>query len=295
MKSIAFLLLSSLTVISVSGGGFQDIRGCPSGYFFAGDDSPDTSEDVLKSYWEVGRTPTYSCYKEIHMVNGINDGLEQCYTSVIGSDNMEGRVVIFEDADEVERVFEYILRPSFFIESSTILTSAMNFTNVNGESKWIYLGTNHTKIEIKNIAKNITGNGQCLTVKATKNVEEGTIMYDWEAVDCVGPQTDVLCEIRIETVTYAWVPNWLSITLIILTIVLLVTCCMAAMSYKHYKPRAYRGSDQSPQGMAYPTDDAPPKYSDVTGTIPNQEQGKIDKYKNKGKELLAKIYVVKEN
>ena len=83
--------------------------------------------------------------------------------------------------------------------------------------------------------------------------------------------------------------------MIILTIVLLVTCCMAAMSYKHYNTRAYRGRDQSPQGMNYPRDDAPPKYSDVTGTSTNQEQGRLDKYKNKGKELLAKIYVVKEN
>ena len=74
------------------------------------------------------------------MVNGINDGLGKCYTSVIKSDNMEGRVVIFEDTEELERVFEHKF-DSFDDIEPTILTSAMKFSNVNGTSKWIYLGT----------------------------------------------------------------------------------------------------------------------------------------------------------
>ena len=89
---------------------------------------------------EVDRTPIYSCYKKIPMVNGINDGLSKCYTSVIKSDNMEGRVVSFEDAEELERVFTYIF-DNFDDVEPTILTSAMKFSNVNGTSKWIYLGT----------------------------------------------------------------------------------------------------------------------------------------------------------
>ena len=142
------------------------------------------------------------------------------------------------------------------------------------------------------------GEGQCLTV--TRNWQEDNthrvedLVYSWRAVNCVNERVDVLCEIRIETVTYAWVPNWLTITLLILTIVLLVTCCMAALSYKNYTPRPYRGSQQSPQVAAYPVDDAPPKYSDVTRVVTTEEQGKFDKYKNKGKEILAKIYVVKD-
>ena len=139
---------------------------------------------------------------------------------------------------------------------------------------------------------------QCLTVSRILypdySDETDKYVYNWMTINCVNEPVDVLCEIRIETVTYAWVPNWLTITLLILTIVLLVTCCMAALSYKHYTPRPYRGSQQSPQVAAYPVDDAPPKYSDVTGVVTTEDQGKFDKYKNKGKEILAKIYVVKD-
>ena len=115
-------------------------------------------------------------------------------------------------------------------------------------------------------------------------------------MDCVDQKIDVLCEIRVETVTYAWVPNWLTITLLILTIVLLVTCCMAAMSYKQHQPRAYRGNANSTTGVTHgPANDLPPKYSEVTGIgATNQDQGTFEKYKTKGKEILAKVYVVRD-
>ena len=117
---------------------------------------------------------------------------------------------------------------------------------------------------------------------------------EWIPIDCVGQKLDVLCEIRVETVTYAWVPNWLTITLLILTIVLLVTCCMAAMSYKQHQPRAYRGNGTA--GVTHgPANDLPPKYSEVTGIgATNQDQGTFEKYKTKGKDILAKIYVVRD-
>ena len=117
---------------------------CPSGYFYAGDDTPPDDTDDLESYWEVGRSPVYSCYKRILQTNGINDGLEQCYTSVMDSDNMEARVVIFEDAQDVYRVFNYI--DEHFYEEDypidyPILTSAMRFDMENEDPIWIYLGT----------------------------------------------------------------------------------------------------------------------------------------------------------
>ena len=125
---------------------------CPSGYFYAGDDTPPDGTDALQSYWEVGRSPVYSCYKRIPGTNGINDGLEQCYTSVMDSDNMEARVVIFEDAKEVERVFnsldDKMTKEGGIPEvdgSYTILTSAMRFVLDKEHCincvYWIYLGT----------------------------------------------------------------------------------------------------------------------------------------------------------
>ena len=121
---------------------------CPSGYFYAGDDTPPDDPDGLQSYWEIGRSPVYSCYKRIPGTKGINDGLEQCYTSVMDSDNMEARVVTFEDAKEVVRVFDSLDdksseegRDPKMDGSYTILTSAMKFDMDEEDPTWIYLGT----------------------------------------------------------------------------------------------------------------------------------------------------------
>ena len=118
-------------------------RNCPDGYFFAGDDTPGTNE-YLKSYWPLSESPIYSCYKNIP-VEGINDGLNQCYTSTM-SDGMEGRIVIFEDVEEVQRVFTYIMNHQpFMVFNYTLLTSAIYFEDIK---EWIYLGTSKCKRKI---------------------------------------------------------------------------------------------------------------------------------------------------
>merc|ERR1711872_245053 len=174
--------------------------------------------------------------------------------------------------------------------------SGMKFADGN-EDKWIYLGTNYT---ISDEIEHEEG-GQCLALIGSL-VPDLDITYVWSAESCLNLNMDSLCEIRVQTVTYAWVPNWLSITLIILTIILLVTCCMAALSYSKYKPttnRAYRANGNTNQNNTtnnYPANDLPPKYSDVTGISTSESQQKaLDRYKNKGREMLAKIYVVRDN
>ena len=53
---------------------------------------------------------------------------------------MEARVVIFEDSQEVERVFNHIFKQQEGgnISNATLLTSAMYFEDVK---RWLYLGT----------------------------------------------------------------------------------------------------------------------------------------------------------
>ena len=53
---------------------------------------------------------------------------------------MEARVVIFEDSQEVERVFKHIFKQQEGenVNNVTLLTSAMYFEDVK---KWLYLGT----------------------------------------------------------------------------------------------------------------------------------------------------------
>ena len=85
----------------------------------------------------------------------------------------------------------------------------------------------------------------------------------------------------------------------ILLLILLISLCVSALSYTQHRQRIYRGRIQTQQGVnasnarPYPYNDEPPKYSDVTETNRNMEEGKFDRYKNKGKELLAKVYLVK--
>ena len=71
-------------------------------------------------------------------MDGINDGLEKCYTSTI-ADDMEARVVIFEDVEEIQRVFTYIMKHQpEDISRVGLLTSAMYFEDIQ---EWVYLGT----------------------------------------------------------------------------------------------------------------------------------------------------------
>ena len=81
---------------------------------------------------EVGRSPTYSCYKMIKAVQGINDGLHQCQ-----NDESAGRVVVFEGQMEAQRVFGKMYDDAL-LDDSNLLTSAMYFEDVE---QWIYLGT----------------------------------------------------------------------------------------------------------------------------------------------------------
>jgi len=301
MKSFGFLLLFTLIELSVNGENIcNEFRECPTGYNYVGDDGTPQSDELGRIVGECGESPTYSCYKPVD-VTDINDALGQCYKSVMDSDNMEARVVSFDDDNELFRVFKYYYNfGEGEGEEQKVLTSAMKFAVNGSEDAWIYLGTNYTISE--KIENDDRTDLQCLAVTGVINdgYNKTSIEPRWEAVSCLNNPMGSLCEIRVKTVTYFWVPNWLSITLIILTIILLVTCCMAALSYTKYKPtttRAYRANGQSnTTANNYPANDAPPKYSDVTGISTSDSQQKaFDKYKNKGKELLAKIYVVRDN
>ena len=139
---------------------------------------------------------------------------------------------------------------------------------------------------------------QCLTVTKTK-IDSGDFIFEGNAVKCNDNQV-ALCEMRVEITYYVWFySNWLTILLMILLLILLVSLCVSALSYTQHRQRIYRGRTQTQQGInindtgASPYNDQPPKYSDVTGINRNVEEGKFDRYKNKGKELLAKVYLVK--
>ena len=130
---------------------------------------------------------------------------------------------------------------------------------------------------------------QCLVVEgiAKSKYDSGSkIEFAWKPVECNKPQQQILCEIRVDTVTYAWIPNWMAVVLIILTITSLFVLCVGGMCITSSQPSRKVSSKQN----CDPINDLPPKYSDVIIT----QESAFNKYKNKGRELLAKIYIVKE-
>ena len=143
-RTIRINIINLKSIYSIFGFTYSSIidRLCPSGYFYAGDDTP-AARNALEGYWPINETPKYSCYKVIPNVSGINKGLQKCYTSTI-ADEMEARVVIFEDSQEIQRVFSYLFNEQSLgnINNGTLLTSAIYFEDVQ---EWLYLGTSKLK------------------------------------------------------------------------------------------------------------------------------------------------------
>merc|ERR1711962_247328 len=119
-------------------------------------------------------------------------------------------------------------------------------------------------------------------------------------------QSLMICEVRAQTVTYlAWFySNWLAFLLILMTFLLLTTLCLSVFKYKggrsvYSNRRVYRAEACTTAQPVQPTrddlpyGDDPPTYSDVTGIVTETQQTKMDKYKNKGKEILAKVTLYK--
>jgi len=306
MRSTAILLTSLVAVLSnrclaasdLNVSSFDDydpIRVCPEGFDYAGEDTK-----LLGSYWseEIYRSPVYSCYKILHPTSsGFNEALNAC-------DELKADLVTFEDAEEVRRVTSHVILKDDVAElEEDLLTSAMFFSDVE---KWIWLGSNQTEVTF-----NITGKDnkkQCLTfghVNATSDPSEMT----FKAVECNQP-IRAMCEARVQTVTYlAWFySNWLSFLLVLLTILLLSALCISVFRYSSGR-RMYRhgggrrgGCGQNRQARvsvsSLPYIDAPPTYNDVTGggntaTAAATPETTMGKYKNKGKDILAKVTLYK--
>ena len=122
---------------------------CPTGYKYVGDDGTPQHDVAGRIIGECGESPTYSCYKAV-TVTDINDALGQCYKSVMDSDNMEARVVSFDDDNELFRVFKYFYNlEEKEGQEQTVLTSAMKFAVEGSEHTWIYLGTSRSQYNQK--------------------------------------------------------------------------------------------------------------------------------------------------
>jgi len=267
-------------------------RLCPEGYTYAGEDTNIMNGSLILGGDPAGMTPiyhskVYSCYKIISVTDGgFNEALTAC-------DKDEAKLVKFEDEGEVDRVMMKML-PLLTSEDghgnqSNWTTAAMRFADVD---EWLWLGTN-LSVLFHVTATEDSSVEQCLAV----TVDRATLPYrlnqvHFRSVRCNQPgPMDALCEVRVEMVTYmAWfVSNWVTFLLMVMTVLLLSALCVSLFRVKSGR-RIYR-QGRTPSPAAAPTSnlpysDAPPTYNDVTGV---RNETKMDKYKTKGKDILAKV------
>jgi len=260
----------------------KSARKCPKGFTYAGEDTRHEIAGMLgSSYWttqEVARSPVYSCYRVLsEELGGFNEALAAC-------DAHDAHLVALEDEQEIERVIKYV--PD---ARHQLTTSALYFQDVE---KWIWLGSNQTVVTFKITPTANATKEQCLSLFVS-----GNSIFELKPIRCNSGPMKAMCEARVQTVTYfAWFyTNWLSFLLVLMTFLLMSALCLSVFKYKSGN-RVYRSTPtatrrvtvvgNAPPPSHLPYNDAPPTYNDVTGT---KAETKMDKYKNKGKDILAKV------
>jgi len=318
-KSVGLLFLVGALGLASADRSIFNQRLCPDGYHYAGEDTPKnhTEGNLTGVAWEekLHTTDPYSCYKIVEQELNRNISkvpFEMSFNHLVdvcGDD--KAKPVALEDLEEADRLINLLIERGFE-GSVSFLTSGMFFNDVN---QWIWLGSNMTAIDTD--IYNFTNTGddkQCLV--ASVEVLEGSEFHmsdqalTFYPVEC-NKRSDLLtnynnqplmvCEVRAVTVTYlAWFySNWMTFLLVLMTTMLMVALCLSVFKYKggrslYANRRVYRADARTTQRTEdLPYGDNPPTYSDVTGIVDETQQSKMDKYKNKGKEILAKVTLYK--
>lgn len=324
MGKILNLLGFVIAVVNASRGqhnAFFDQRICPDGYLYAGEDTKKDDHELKGLAWEkeIARSPVYSCYKITNLDWGAsNDSSKVPYqmtfnAAVDDCADDKGKPVALEDLQEGRRLANLTAQLGY--KNVTFLTSAVFFSDMN---QWMWLGSN---ITLNNTVYEISDSGdrQCLAVNIDFSHNSSEVEPVFMPVECNrrndltkepkrlgGPVEEslMICEVRAQTVTYlAWFySNWLAFLLILMTFLLLTALCLSVFKYKggrsaYANRRVYRADARTTaqeQTRDLPYGDDPPTYSDVTGIVTETtQQTKMDKYKNKGKEILAKVTLYK--
>merc|ERR1712154_474996 len=128
------------------------------------------------------------------------------------------------------------------------------------------------------------------TANTTDNTDTLCMIISWDemnnltysAIPCMGQVTTAVCEVRVYTQTwYVWATtNWLQILFLFTLVLLIVPSCVTVQIYSSRPShRAHRRSAEIPA--------TPPPYSPHDLTLTTTKAP--NKYKEKGKELLAKV------
>lgn len=244
-------------------------RLCPTNYIYLGDDT--------KSFWklhdgmiEVDRSPVYSCYKHVKEPDNWVSANLKCIED-------KAQLVSFESIEEFDRFNRFAEESLKYEGDTTVFTSGINLGG-SENANWFWLGGN-ASIDV-DLLEDIEPTFNCLGLAIQTDSDNETSLVP---INCL-KKHQFICESRVQTVTYyTWfLSNWFTFLLGFLLIVLVLTLCISVSMYskKNPNPRVYRR-------QAMPGD-LPPTYQETVNPA-----NRLDHYRNKGRELLARVYVTR--
>jgi len=271
MKEFMMLLMIFLSPLVQGVEVTDENRECPDGFFYAGEVPEVTKGEV----WSKGETsPVYSCYSIVRESLDWVAASQKCF-------EQKGQLLSINNNQE-----EAILTGGIFMNylqetAGEVLTSGISLQ----EGNWTWFGAgemidDHITTELDNNETN-SSDTQCLVV--TWAAEENGANLTYSASPCMAEYTMAVCEVRVYTQTwYVWATtNWLQILFLFTLVLLIVSSCVTVQIYSSRPSnRNQRRSAEIPA--------SPPPYSpqDLTMTTTTKAP---NKYKEKGKELLAKV------
>jgi hypothetical protein len=264
----------------------QEHRLCPNNYTYAGDDGwwADAERGIL-TWTEVARSPVYSCYLIVTDPADFLAANQRCW-------NDKAQVLSLDDEYEAERFSSMAVKllPDEIDGVHTpqqILTSGFN---VDSSNNWMWFALNLAVPENMTQALDSAGS-QCLTLDITSSAT-GDVKL---ATTQCGAKNAFACEARVVTVTYAgwFMANWFSFLLVFFIFLLLLGLCTSCTTSAHI--RAVRRMHSNTQSHRPSQMDLPPSYETTCTNQANDATGTLEKYKQKGKELVAKVVVYGRN
>jgi len=266
MREFIFVILC-LTAPWAQGVDVEDEkRECPEGFFYAGE-IPEV--ETRGEVWHKGDTsPVYSCYSILRQNLNWVSANQECF-------ELKGQLLSINNNQE-----EAILTGKMFLNYlqknvTNVLTSGISLQ----EGNWTWFGAGETIADqiADALEASESNDTQCLIVSWN-----GDDNLTYMAMPCMEEYTMGVCEVRVYTQTwYVWATtNWLQILFLFTLVLLIVSSCVTVQIYSS-RP-SHRAQRRSAEIPATPPPYSPHDLTLTTTKAPN-------KYKEKGKELLAKV------
>jgi len=260
-------------------------RACPDGYFYAGEavaaDSTKTTRDSIIAKGPT--SPVYSCYRIIEEELSLAGSILKCQDM-----SASGQVASINNDLETNILTSKLFRDHFTEqmtgnlsangETQELLTSGIELS----PGSWTWLGADEpidlTALTIEG-ANASTVN--CLTLRWENNGNSTDLVF--AAAPCTQTFNATLCEVRVYTQTwYVWFyTNWLQLLFFVtMGLLLLTSCCLFQALFFRTGARRQSGV-QTVQNQPPPYTPTPQQYTTT--------ENAAAKYKQKGKDILAKV------